>query len=227
MLIFKHKLYFCVALTCLLFALSNPVKAQNLLFSYEYKLDLSNATEAPEFNGVPDIEYPEAARKNGVEGTLKLNMTLGEDGKVKDITAQQDLPFGVTEAVSKALQQWRFQPAKRDGQPIAVKMFFEYKVSATYASNDSNVKKPKIISQPAAIYPANLRSEGHKGKVAVTIACYADGTLKVMSVNSTMPKEFDKAAFEAAKNIKFEPAIHKKSKKPVSQAIIVEYDFKP
>ncbi len=48
-----------------------------------------------------------------------------------------------------------------------------------------------------------------------------------MSVNSVMPKEFDKAAIEAAQKIKFEPAVHKKSKKAVSQSMTVEYSFKP
>jgi outer membrane biosynthesis protein TonB len=42
-----------------------------------------------------------------------------------------------------------------------------------------------------------------------------------------MDKAFDKAAEAAAKNLKFTPAVHKKSKQPVSQAIMVEYTFKP
>ena len=227
MLILKHKIFLCVGLTCLLFVLSNTANAQDIFFRYNYQLKLGDATEAPQFSGFPEFEYPEAARKNGVEGTLKLTLTLGADGKVKDITAQQDLPFGITEAVTKGLQQLRFQPAKRNGQPIAVKMFFDYIISTVYSENDKNVSKPKIIEKPNAIYPPSQKAEGRKGKVQVTIACYADGTVKVMSVNSVMPKEFDKAAVEAAQKIKFEPAVHKKSKKVVSQSMTIEYDFKP
>jgi outer membrane biosynthesis protein TonB len=42
-----------------------------------------------------------------------------------------------------------------------------------------------------------------------------------------MHKDFDKAAEAAAKNLKFTPAIHKKSKQTVSQVVSVEYQFKP
>ena len=51
--------------------------------------------------------------------------------------------------------------------------------------------------------------------------------LKVLGVSSVMPKEFDKAALEAAEKIHFLPATHKKSKAGVSQKLTVEYDFKP
>ncbi len=163
--IIKHKIFLCVGLTCLLFVLSNTVKAQDIFFRYNYQLDLSNATEAPQFSGFPEFDYPEAARKNGVEGTLKLILTLGEDGKVKDITAQQGLPFGVTEAIIKGLQQLRFQPAKRNGQPIAVKMFFDYIVSATYSGNDSNVKKPKLPPNPTRFIPKVKKPKGAKVKL--------------------------------------------------------------
>ena len=225
--IFKHKIFLCIGMTCLLFALSNESKAQNISFRYNYKLDLSNATEAPQFSAFPEFTYPDAARKNGVEGTLKLTLTLGEDGKVKDIVVGQDLPFGVSQAVTKDLQQLKFQPAKRDGKPIAVKMLFDYVVSAVYDERDKNVSKPKIISQPDAVYPENLRSEKRKDKVFVRAIFFKDGTLKIENVSSTMPKEFDRAAAEAAEKIKFEPAIHKKSKQPVSQDMTIEYNFKP
>ena len=225
--IFKHKIFFCVGLACLLFVLSNAARAQNVSVRYNYKLDLADATEAPQVSGVLEFEYPEAARKNGVEGTLKLTLTLGEDGKVKNIAVEQGLPFGVTEAVTKGLQQLKFQPATRNGQPIAVKMIFYYVFSLAYSEYDKNVSKAKIIEKPNAVYPPSQKAEGRKDKVLVQVMFYNDGTLKVLGVNSVMPKEFDKAAVEAAQQIKFEPAVHKKSKKAVSQSMTVEYNFKP
>ena len=66
-----------------------------------------------------------------------------------------------------------------------------------------------------------------KGKVTVSVLLKPDGEVQVLGVNSVMDKAFDKAAEAAAKNLKFAPAVHKKSKQPVSQAISVEYSFKP
>lgn len=227
MYISKSKIFLFAGMLCVFFALFNTVKAQEISLKYNYQLDLSNATEPPKLNGVPEIDYPETARKNGVEGTVKISMTLGEDGRIKDINIVQGLPFGVSEAVTKGLQGLPFEPAKRNGQPIPVKMFFDYTVTAVYSENDKNVSKPKLIEKPEAVYPESQRADSVKGKVLVTVMFYEDGTVEILSVNSVMPKDFDRAAVEAAKKIKFEPAVHKKSKKAVSQQMVVEYNFKP
>ena len=80
-------------------------QAQTLSFNYRYQFEPVLADEPPQFNGVPNFDFPEAARKNGVEGTLKASLTLGEDGKVRDLVIHQSLPDGVTEAFTKAAQK--------------------------------------------------------------------------------------------------------------------------
>jgi TonB family protein len=223
---FKQKLFTYTSFFCCLWLFSGIVSAQEISFNYFYKLELANATEPPKVGGF-DFDYPEEARKNGVEGTLKAALTLGEDGKARDITISQTLPHGVAEAVVKALQNLSFQPAKNNSQPVPVKMNFDFVVTAVYRESDKNITKPKILGKPEAIYPANQVAEKIKGVVQVSVMFFTDGTVKILGVSSVMPKEFDKSAAEAAAQLKFQPAVHKKSKKPVSQQMIVEYDFKP
>lgn len=224
----KHKLFLNLILTSLVVMLSAfAAAAQNLSFNYYYKVNMSGADENPQISGLPSFDYPEEARKNGVIGTLKAELTLGEDGKTRDIVIVQGLASGVTEMFTKALQNLYFQPAKRRGKPVAVKMMMDFVVTAEYDEDDKNVTKAKIIEKPAAVYPPNQLADKVKGKVSVKVMCNADGTLKILGVSSTMPKEFDKAALAAAARIKFSPAVHKKSKQLVSQELTVVYDFKP
>jgi TonB family protein len=224
---FKKKLYLKLILTSLIVVLSAlAAEAQTLSFNYYYSVNMTGADEYPQVNP-PRFDYPENARKTGVTGTLKAEMTLGEDGKVKDIVIVQGLPNGVTEAFTAALQNMYFQPAKRRGKPVAVKMTMDFIVTAEYDENDKNVTKAKIIEKPAPVYPPNQMAEKVKGKVEVVVMFFADGKIKVLGVSSVMPKEFDKAAAEAAAKIKFQPAVHKKSKQPVSQQMTVVYEFKP
>lgn len=183
-------------------------------------------TEPPQIGNL-DIAYPEAARKNGVEGIVKASFTLGEDGKVRDVSIENTLPFGVSEAVRAGLEKLSFKPAAFDGKPTAMKAGLEYIVTAVYPESDKNVNKPKITSQPAATYPPELRAKGIKGKVYVGVLFLSSGEVRIGNADSTMPKEFDAAALAAAKLIKFTPATHKKSKQPVSQTMFVEYDFAP
>ena len=215
---------FALLLAFLFFCTS--ANAQEFSFKYLYTFEPAMVTEGPQV-GALDVSYPEAARKNGVEGTVKASLTLGEDGKVRDIVIVQDLPYGVGEAVRSGLQKLYFKPAAAMGKPAAIKASIDYIISVFYSESDGNVSKPKILEKPQPLYPENHRAEKVKGKVAVTVMFFADGQLKVIGASSTMPREFDKAAVEAAKMLKFTPAIHKKSKQPVSQQIIVEYDFKP
>jgi len=223
---FKRIFFVFAAYLCCFWLFSGIADAQEISFNYFYKIDYLEATEPPKI-GIFNFDYPEEARKNGVEGTFKAALTLGEDGKVRDIIVVQPLPHGVTEAVVKSLQILQFQPAKNRDQPVSAKLNFDFVVTAVYRESDKNISKPKITDKPEAVYPNNQLAEKVKGKVQVSVMFNTDGTLKVLGASSVMPREFDKAAAEAATKIKFQPAVHKKSKKPVSQQMIVEYDFKP
>jgi TonB family protein len=222
----KRNLLFCLILPCFISVFSVAAHAQEISFNYFYSFGRVMADEPPTVNGV-DVDYPETARKNGVEGTLKASLTLGEDGKVRDIKILQTLPFGVEAAVTKGLQNLYFQPARLHGQPVAVPMTFDFVVTAVYDEDDKNVAKPQILEKPAPVYPSKYAAEKTKGKVRVSVLFFTDGNLKVLGVSSTMPREFDKAAMEAAAKIRFQPAVHKKSKAQVTQKMTIEYDFKP
>jgi TonB family protein len=222
----KRNLLFCLILLCFISIFSVAANAQEISFNYFYNFGRVEADEAPTINGF-DFDYPEAARKNGVEGTLKASLILGENGKVRDIKILQTLPFGVEDAVTKGLQNLYFQPAKLNGQPVAIPMTFDFVVTAVYDENDKNVTKPRILEKPAPVYPSKYAAEKLKGKVQVLVLFFTDGKLKVLGVSSTMPREFDRAATEAAAKIRVQPAVHKKSKAAVAQKMTVEFDFKP
>lgn len=211
----------------LLLLFASAVSAQQMLFSYKYEFEPAMITEPPEFTGSLEVDYPEAARKNGVEGTVKVTAVLGENGRVRDVVIVNNLGHGTGEAVAAGLQKFAFKPAKFNGTPTAMKVSVNYTVSLYYNESDKDVTKPKITEKPVPAYPESQRAEGMKGKVTVHVLLKASGEIDVIRVNSVMHKDFDKAAEAAAKNLKFTPAVHKKSKQPVSQVISVEFNFKP
>ena len=224
---------FSVLALALLFSVD--AAAQSVYFNYYYKLDplrIEGQFEEQPFLEEPqlgklNVEYPEAARKNGVQGTVKAKATLGEDGKVRDIVIEQDLPNGVGAALTAALENLTFRPAAINGKKVPMTLHVDYVISLAYSEDDKSVTKPDIIEKPAPEYPAKYLADKIKGVVRVQVLFKADGTLKVGSVDSVMPKEFDQAALDAAAKIKFQPAVHKKSGQPVTQQLTVEYEFKP
>ena len=227
MLSFRKQFFLCLGILSIVFTFSSFASAQRLSFNHQYQLEPLIADAPPEFINTLNIEHPEDAWKNGVEGTLRASFVIAADGSTKDIVIEKSLPHGVDEAVKIGIQNLRFKPATRDGEPVEAKMSINYVISAVYEHRNKKVQKPKFIEKPEPIYPAEHLSEKRKGRVEVRAIFYADGKIEIVGVSSTMPKAFDTAAVEAAKKIKFEPAIHKKSKKPVTQQMFLEYKFKP
>lgn len=67
-------------------------------------------------------KYTDAARTAGVEGTVVLDLVVGEDGSVRDITVTQPLGHGLDQAAVAALRACRFTPGEKDGQRVAVRV---------------------------------------------------------------------------------------------------------
>jgi TonB family protein len=63
-------------------------------------------------------DYPEAARRAGVEGAVVLDATISETGQVIAVAVERGLPLGVTEAAVRAVQSWKYQPARGKGGPV-------------------------------------------------------------------------------------------------------------
>lgn len=66
-------------------------------------------------------QYPESARQNGVQGTSVLKALVLVDGSIGKVRVEEsaghpDLDRAATEAVKK----WRFEPARRGSESIAV-----------------------------------------------------------------------------------------------------------
>ncbi len=209
------------------FASHSAVFAQESSGKAIFRFDLSGATAAPKMGKMAQIDFPAEATRNGVEGVLIAEITLGTSGRVSDIVFIQSLPFGYEQAVRDAFGTLNFEPATNEGKPVPVKLYLEYTVSMVFDEDEKEIKKPVINEQPEPVYPESERADKRKGEVTVGILFKKDGTLEILSVGSTMPKSFDEAAIKAAKDIKFTPGIHKKSEKPVSVKMRVVYKFKP
>jgi protein TonB len=65
--------------------------------------------------------YPATARGLGVEGTTLLRVLVQDDGRVGDIRVQKSAGHpDLDQAAADAVRQWRFDPARRGAQAVAV-----------------------------------------------------------------------------------------------------------
>jgi len=61
--------------------------------------------------------YPEDAKRQGIEGTVKLHIVVGRDGNVLS-AAPTSGPALLTNAATSAIREWRYAQTLLGGQPV-------------------------------------------------------------------------------------------------------------
>src|SRR5437667_27639 len=130
-----HMLAAALIVAATTYVANNPEKVQQQLQSIN--LDLSdyvfNAGDSGAGGGVsppipiykPDPEYSEEARKAKYQGAVILWIVVGPDGRVHNMRVARSLGLGLDEKAMEAVRTWKFEPAKKDGQAVAVQLNIE------------------------------------------------------------------------------------------------------
>jgi TonB family protein len=86
---------------------------------------VGNGVSVPRAMFTPEPTFPEIARSIGFQGVCVLKLIVGTDGLVHNVEVVRPLGFGLDESAVAGVKTWRFQPAARDKQPVAVEMNVE------------------------------------------------------------------------------------------------------
>jgi protein TonB len=86
---------------------------------------VGGGVSAPRALFAPDPEYSEEARKAKYQGTVVLWVVVGADGKAHDVKVQRSLGMGLDQKALEAVRKWKFEPAVKDGRPVAVQINVE------------------------------------------------------------------------------------------------------
>lgn len=80
---------------------------------------------APQPIDTPDPEYTEEARRAKIQGTCILWLIVDAEGHPRDIRVVRGLGYGLDAKALETVKQWRFEPAKKNGQPVNVQVSVE------------------------------------------------------------------------------------------------------
>jgi periplasmic protein TonB len=80
---------------------------------------------APKPIDTPDPAYTEEARRAKIQGTCILWLIVDAEGHPRDIRVVRGLGYGLDAKALETVKQWRFEPARKDGQPVNVQVSVE------------------------------------------------------------------------------------------------------
>lgn len=86
---------------------------------------VGGGVSAPRAIDTPDPEYSEEARKAKYQGVVVLWLIVGPDGRPRDMKVARSLGMGLDQKAIAAVRQWKFEPAMKDGRPVAVQINVE------------------------------------------------------------------------------------------------------
>src|SRR5579864_8309124 len=64
--------------------------------------------------------YTDEARNAKIEGVVVLSVEIDADGLAQNIEVLRSLDGGLDQSAVAAIQQWRFKPGKKNGEPVRV-----------------------------------------------------------------------------------------------------------
>jgi protein TonB len=86
---------------------------------------VGGGVSAPRAIFSPDPQYSEEARKARYQGMVVLWVVVGPDGRPRDVKVARTLGMGLDQKAIEAVRTWKFEPAMKDGHPVAVQINVE------------------------------------------------------------------------------------------------------
>ncbi len=80
----------------------------------------------PSVEGEVKIPYPEEARRAGIEGTVRLKITVDFEGRVTEVKVLSGPGYGLEEAARDAIKRFKFKPAMKAGEAVSTTITYAY-----------------------------------------------------------------------------------------------------
>jgi len=165
---------------------------------------------------------------------LEYKLLLNENGKVDKIMIVESPVEKFSNLIRSEVNEWKFDPAIKNGKPVKSQYEIEVNNPVQAPVNDSEYVAeadvmPQIIGgmyelQKNIKYPEKARQNGIEGKVFVKVFVDEKGNVAGTKIMKSDGVDFDKAAVEAIRKLRFTPA--QVNGKPVKVVLVIPIQFK-
>jgi TonB family protein len=132
-------------------------------------------------------------------------VSVDEQGFVSTV---KHVPAGLEGALTVAVKNWRFMPARRGGQPVAADVRVPIIVvsrDAISIKREGKLVQPVVTKQTRPHYPFGMIENGMRGEVLVDFIVDIEGRVRNAFVVRSLNPSFDDPALDAVNQWRFEP----------------------
>lgn len=112
--------YFQATLLLLALLCTSPLFAQVAKEEEPDKMEFIQAASEPIADDTLSkyLEYPEVAKRAGIEGTVEVSALIGTDGSVLRVKIERSSNAMFEKPAFRAMQRMRYKPAMSNGKPV-------------------------------------------------------------------------------------------------------------
>lgn len=141
----------------------------------------------PELKKFVEAVYPPDAFKAGTGAAVVMQLTIGVEGAVEDVTVTQSGGPAFDAAATEAAMQFEFSPALVDGQPQAVQILYRYVFEVKQESTQKAVEVD--ADKPTGDLGGRLLEKGTRRPLAGVLVKIKDGPETVSMADGTFRLE--------------------------------------
>ena len=174
---------------------------------------VGNGRTAPVLTARKEPGYSEEARFAKLQGAVTVALTIGEDGKPRDIRVVKPLGLGLDETAVVAVSDWQFTHGMRDGKPVEIqatikvnfRLIFDpryWYLSGARFTVPEGAERPRLTKAPQEA----SEEAGEPATVRVAFDVDPQGVpVNIQVANSSDPK-LSQPATDLIAGWRFEPA---------------------
>ena len=121
---------------------------------------------APRAVYAPEPQYSEEARKANLQGTVVMAAIIASDGRPTELRILRSLGMGLDEKALEAVRNWKFEPALKDGKPVAVQVNLEVAFANGVAKTTLMTSGGGGTKPPAPMPPRRIDTKLHPRLIA-------------------------------------------------------------
>jgi len=205
----------------------------------------------PDCGGVQElqqyVQYPEFAKKAGIEGRVFVQFVVDENGDVINPKVTRGVHRLLNEAALNAVKHLECEPGRTQDEAVKVRMALPVSFRLNNSENDDNsadagagpspgeLTPSQTVDTPPRIqggmqalqnvgrYPELAKKAGIEGRVIVQFTVNQNGSVTDARIRSGAHQMLNQAALEAVRQLSFQPG--RKSGQPVSVQVNLPITF--